>query len=455
MMAEKVVPFPGAQREEAPITEDSIAVLVAQEHGENIRWCPERRGWLIWGGSHWVEDTLGMVFEHCRNACRLMSVVTSKDKWGKHSTVAGVERFLRTQPGIVAPAAEWDKDPMLLGTPSGYVDLTTGEFHCADKRKMLLKSVAIDPAEPDDEPKLWLRFLHSATRGDPELIRYLQRIAGYALTGLVKDHALFFVYGPGGNGKGTFLDVVRGIMNAYAVHSATETFMDSSGSRHPTELAMLHGARLVTASETEEGQAWAESKIKALTGGDPITARFMGKDFFTFNPTHKLVIVGNHRPVLRNVDAAVKRRLRMIPFKYTPEHMDKDLPEKLKAEFPQILRWMIDGCLDWQAEEMEMPQIVKRETYEYFEDQDAFGQWLLECCEVDKRSLPDEHLARCMSSKLFASWAQWAAANGEKPGTNKRFSEEMARRGFRKKRGASGVEFFGIGLKRADPTFTV
>ena len=455
MMTDRVVPFPGVQKGEAPVTEDSVAVLVAQEHGKDMRFCPEFDQWLVWDGAVWRRDACGAVFEKCRAVCRLMTVATGKDKWGRHATVASVERFLRSQPELVARAAMLDADPLVLGTPTGQVDLVTGEFRRPERARLITKTTAVDPAPEGDAPRRWLRFLDTVTRGDRELIRFLQRMAGYALTGVIRDHALFFVYGPGGNGKGTFLDALRGVLGSYAVHAPVETFMDGLYGRHPTELAMLQGARLVTASETEEGQAWAESKIKALTGGDPITARYMRQDFFTFLPTFKLVIIGNHRPVLRNVDEAVRRRLRMIPFTVRPPDIDKALAGKLRAEYPQILRWMIDGCLDWDAEEIALPDIVRRETYEYFEDQDAIGLWLRERCEIDDRLVPDEHLVRCASSRLFASWAKWAASSGEKPGSNKRFSEELTRRGFRKKRSNAGVEFFGIRLKQPDPTWDV
>ena len=156
-----------------------------------------------------------------------------------------------------------------------------------------------------------------------ELQRFLQQMAGYCLTGDISEHALFFVYGTGGNGKGVFLNTVAGILGDYAATAAMDTFTASQGDRHPTDLAMLRGARLVTAAETEEGRAWAESRIKQLTGGDPITARFMRQDFFTFQPAFKLVIVGNHKPVLRNVDEAARRRFNIIPFTRKPPKPDQ------------------------------------------------------------------------------------------------------------------------------------
>src|SRR6185437_11667835 len=171
------------------------------------------------------------------------------------------------------------------------------------------------------------------TGGDAELQAFLQRFAGYCLTGVTREHAMAFGFGTGANGKGTFLNTLTGIMDSYAAVAPMETFTSSTVDRHSTELAMLRGARLVTAQETEEGRRWAESRIKALTGGDPITARLMRQDFFTFTPQFKLIIAGNHKPGLRGVDEAIRRRFHLIPFavKIPPEERDKDLADKMKA----------------------------------------------------------------------------------------------------------------------------
>jgi putative DNA primase/helicase len=189
---------------------------------------------------------------------------------------------------------------------------------------------------------------------------------------------------------------------------------------------MLRGARMVTASETEEGRVWAESRIKQITGGDPITARFMQKDFFTFQPSFKLTIIGNHKPVLRNVDEAIRRRVNMMPFLRTPINPDPQLKEKLKAEWPGILRWMIDGCLDWQANGLIRPETVIAATEKYFEDQDLMGQWLAEECYVE----PGNALKWEATAKLFESWTEFANHAGEEPGTMKGFGGALDKRGF-------------------------
>jgi putative DNA primase/helicase len=163
----------------------------------------------------------------------------------------------------------------------------------------------------------------------------------------------------------------------------------------------LKGARMVCASETEEGRQWAEVRIKQVTGGDRISARFMRQDFFEFMPQFKLTIIGNHQPELRNVDDAAKRRVNMAPFLHKPPKPDKDLEEKLKSEWPAILRWMIDGCLDWQANGLIRPAVVTTSTAEYFDDQDLLTQWVEECCErTDHDGRP---LADTIAS-LLASW---------------------------------------------------
>lgn len=180
---------------------------------------------------------------------------------------------------------------------------------------------------------------------------------------------------------------------------------------------MLRGARLVTASETEEGRAWAESRIKQMTGGDPITARFMRQDFFTFQPQFKLFIAANHQPALHSVDAATRRRFNIVPFVRKPASPDRELESKLRGEAPAILRWMIDGCLNWQRSGLQRPASILEATETYFAEQDVFGQWLKDACRIepDNRSLSD------FIADLFKSWTEYAEASGERPGSQKRF----------------------------------
>ena len=217
-----------------------------------------------------------------------------------------------------------------------------------------------------------------------------------------------------------------------------------AGDRHTTDLAMLRGARLVSASETEQGGAWNGARIKQATGGDPITARFMRENNFTFMPAFKLLIVGNYQPQLRNVDDALRRRFNIVPFTRKPTTPDTQLEKKLMQEGPAILRWMIQGHLEWRRNGLRAPATVRNATASYFIEQDQFGQWLAEECTADQK----DRSKRVSSGDLYESWRTFADRNGEKPGSIKSFSENIKRRGFAAYRTASERGFEGIQLGR-------
>jgi P4 family phage/plasmid primase-like protien len=356
----------------------------------------------------------------------------------KASVAAGAERFARADRAHATESSDWDRDDMLLGTPAGTVDLRTGLVTPADPADLITRQTSV--AVHGGEPTLWLRFLEEALAGDRETIRFLQQWAGYCLTGDTREHALAFVFGPGGNGKSVFLNTLVAIIGDYAATAAMEAFTASRSDRHSTELAMLRGARLVTASETEEGRAWAEARIKQMTGGDQITARFMRQDNFTFRPQFKLTIAGNHAPALRTVDDAMRRRFNIIPFVTTPTNPDRLLEQKLKDEHGRILAWAIAGCLDWQANGLVRPQAVCAATADYFENEDLFGQWLSERCELGTGlwELP---------ARLYSSWSEYCRAAGDAPGTQRSLSGQLKRRGFMNAK-SNGLRIYrGLSLK--------
>jgi putative DNA primase/helicase len=329
-----------------------------------------------------------------------------------------------------------------LNTPAGTVELRTGKLRPHRREDLITKSTVVGPG---GACPLWHGFLDRVTGGDSELQAFLRRVAGYALTGETRDHALFFAHGSGRNGKGVFLNTLSWVLSDYAAVAAMETFVASAGDRHSTDVAMLRGARLVTAQETQEGRSWDEPKIKSLTGGDPITARFMRQDNFTFLPQFKLIIAGNHKPSLRNVDEAIRARFHLIPFAVTIPEDERDprLPEKLRAEAGGILAWAIQGCLDWQRNGLNPPDSVRAATEKYLEEEDQFGAWLDDCCGRDRHGW--ESVA-----ELFGSWTTWAEKAGERPWTKKRLGQALENRGFEagKQQGQRG--YFGIHLTRPD-----
>ena len=277
----------------------------------------------------------------------------------------------------------------------------------------------------------------------------MARVVGYWLTGHTREHALFFLYGTGANGKSVFVSTIAGMMGDYAMAAPIETFLASRGERHPTELAALRGARLVVAHETDVGRHWNESRIKQLTGGDTIAARFVRQDFFEFKPTFKICIVGNHKPRLRTVDEAIRRRFHLIPFdiKIPFKERDTQLTEKLKAEWGGILQWAVQGCLEWRRDGLNPPKAVREATDSYLEAEDTFATWLVECTE------PASDWTFETSKALFASWKVWAEIAGETIGSRKQFAEILQSKGYATKKGTRGVRGFkGIMLRRHDYT---
>ena len=425
-------------------TEDALALAFTRRYHRDWRYVAAWGKWLVWDGQRWrTEDTLAAT-DLIRSVCRQTAVRADNPKvaakLASASTVGGVERLARADRRHAATTDEWDADPWLLNTPGGVVDLKTGRKRPNDRADRMTKITTATPA--GDCPQ-WRAFLSDVTGGNVELQTYLQRMVGYCLTGVTSAHALFFLYGTGANGKSVFANVISTILDDYATAASMDTFVETRGDRHPTDLAGLRGARFVTAIETEQGRRLNESKVKAITGGDKISARFMHKDFFEFFPQFKPVIVGNHKPAIRNIDEAMKRRMHMIPFTVTipPEKRDGRLTEKLLAERDGILAWAVTGCLAWQLEGLNPPACVRAATEEYFEAEDALGRWLDERCvrEVNAKSL---------TAELFNDWKQWAEAAGEFIGSQRRFSDLLITRGIEKWRNGVGVRGFqGVGLK--------
>jgi putative DNA primase/helicase len=422
-------------------SDEVLAQNFIDKHVADLRYTALWGQWLMWDGRRWAPDDKLATFSFARQLCYEQArLAESRDAKNIASagTVAAIERLARADQRIAVIVNEWDADPWLLNTPSGTVNLQTNEMRKHDPDDKLTKVTGVAPDANCPIPR-WTRFLATVTDGNSELIAFLQRTAGYSLTGSTREHALFFLYGTGANGKTTFLNAITACAGEYHRVAPIETFTASNTERHPTELAGLRGARLVTAVETEEGRRWDESKIKALTGGDTISARFMRQDFFQYMPQFKLIIAGNHKPGLRSVDEAIRRRFNLIPFTVTipPEDRDPDFPEKLKIELPGILAWMIEGCRAWQQQGLAPPQIVTEATAAYLESEDAISAWLDECCQRDPTSF-------ATLTHLFVSWNQWATKNGEYAGTTKKLASTLESKGFLPQRKTSARGLVGL-----------
>jgi putative DNA primase/helicase len=279
--------------------------------------------------------------------------------------------------------------------------------------------------------------------GRAELVDYWQRVLGYALTGDVGEQVLFFLHGAGSNGKTTLLNVVLALVGDYGKQAPPDLLLAKRGDgNHPTEIADLLGARVVTTVEVEDGRRLAESLVKQLTGGDRLKARFMRQDFFEFDARFKLFLAANHRPVIRGTDHAIWRRVRLIPFDVTipPAERDRTLPEKLRAELPGILAWAVQGCLAWQREGLGLPDAVASATQSYRAEMDTLADFLAERCVLTET-------ATATSKALFAAYRAWCEETGEKAMTQKAFTTRLSEHGLRPGRAPGGTRIWtGIGL---------
>lgn len=443
---------------------DSLALALGQEWAALARHVAKWGRWLFWTGTKWEMDehlhhmtqTRAYLRRRAEEFMRAFEAGETKDAdldlakakntaKGLRSApmVAHVVGLARSNEGQVARVELWDRDPWLLNTPGGIVDLRTGELKPSDPLAYCTKSTAVTPAPAGTPAPIWQAFLERIFRHDPELIGFMERVLGYGLTGLTTEHAMIFAWGQGGNGKGVLLNTVSHVMGEYAAIAPADLLLVTQSERHPTDMAMLRGARLVTAQELAPGKAWDEPKLKQLTGGDEVTARFMRQDFFTYMPQFLLVAAGNHKPSLKGVDEAIRRRINLVPFLQNigSKERDKDLPEKLKAEWPAILRRLIDGCLAWQREGLNPPASVREASEEYLAAEDMLGQWLEERCLISHR------IEFTSIASLYGDWKAWCERGGLQPGTSRSLGKQLDERGLVRSRKNVEKGFLGIGIR--------
>lgn len=434
-----VVSFPpfAFPKGDTPLTEDDVAKRFADEYSERLRYDHERGFWVHWNEYVWELDRTEKAFHYVRIFCRKLR--GSEHKMSSAASVASVERMARCDPKFAVTSEIWDRNKYLLGTPAGTVDLKTGELKPACLGDYITQSTTVAAAPIGTPSPIFDKFLNEITGGDAELKRFLRMWFGYCLTGDTKLQCLLFIYGTGGNGKGILMNAIIKIMGTYAVSAALDTFTASKQPRHLTELAMLMGKRLVTVSETDKGQAWSESRINQVTGGDPVTANYMRKDHFTYIPQFKLTISGNHKPKLKSINEAATRRYNMVPFNHKPKVPDSSLADKLLPEYPAILRWAIEGCLDWLENGLVKPKILIETTADYFDEQNLLKQWILAKCETAPN-------LKCSSKALFNSWIGYCDENKEHGGTQTNFGMMLKSYGFQSHK-SSGSYYLGITVK--------
>jgi P4 family phage/plasmid primase-like protien len=431
-------------------SDDDLALRFAEEHANDLRHVARWGRWLVYDGRRWAEDETLRVFDMARKLCRdardeLLPTLkptqqkTLRQRLGAAATIYNVVKLAGNDRRLAISPDQLDADPWLLNTPGGVIDLRTGEIHNHAPSELHTKITA---ATPGGECPIWQQTL-ARVIPDEDKRTYLQRLFGYGLTGSSRDHVVPFLYGLGRNGKGTVAHTMRRAMGDYGLEIPAEVLMESHNDRHPTELAVLHGARLVVGSEVDTGRRWNESRLKRLSGGDPISARFMGKDLFEFEPTHTLVLMGNSKPGLRSVDEAIRARIHLVDFSVTIPEAERDtqLPEKLVKEYGGILAWAVAGCTHWQADGLKPPISILSATTEYLDGEDHIRLWLAEHTQPSSSG-------RVMLSKLLSNYRVWCASAGVSPLGRNTFCDQLAAiDGMRRNaRGEKSVVFFGIKL---------
>lgn len=430
------------------LSEDAFASKFADQHGENWRCVKAWGKWFNWDGEAWAEDRTDSRVDPMRAifraaqyspAARSVSEAARRSVFGKQVPMysalrlAGTDRRIRAEPEI------WDADPWALGVPGGVIDLKTGRLMASARDQHVTMRCSIAPAA--GKPKLWLAMLDQWLGADQDVIGFLRRYLGYALTGDSREQCMAFFYGPAQSGKGTVMRAISGILGSineghkfrsYHYEAPISTFMESRSDRHSTELAAFYKKRLITSEEPAAGAKWDEGKLKWITGGSQITARFIAQDNFSFTMTGKIIVAANHRPRLSTTDKAIRRRMMVIPFEHPVADEDRDnlLDAKLRAEWPQILNWMIEGSLDWQQQGLGLPEAIAAKTDEYLEAEDTLGAWLAECCgrEFDTDG-----------AFLYKNYSEWCERNGDNAWTRRAWSNALLERGFKTRKGAQGA----------------
>lgn len=427
-------------------------------HGKNLRFLPPWKKWFLWDGRRWARDVTA---QHHRWAKAIARGITDQvngmqdsdlkkklqDAARRAESAPGIRGMLElagTELGIVLDPAELDRNADVLNTTTGVLELTTGILWPHDQTRNLTKITTAGYDENAQAPE-FDRFLERI-QPDPEMRQFLARLLGHAISGRVHEHVLPIFHGVGANGKSTLIEVVRKVLGDYAATVDPGLLIDR-GETHPTGVADLFGLRLAITHESDQGRRLAEGTIKRLTGGDLITARRMREDFWSFEPTHSLVMVTNHAPVVVGVDEGIWRRLKIIPFPVTipVNERDSELPERLFVERDGILRWLVEGYHAYQDHGLDEPELVSAATKGYRDNSDMLGLFLTEKC------LTGPHFS-VRSKLLFDTWTSWCAVEGIKdPGTNKAFTTRVLERGFDKKDTNVGAVWQALGL-RSDET---
>lgn len=410
-------------------------------HGDRLRYVVPWKKWLCWDGQRWRIDETGQAWRYAKAVADTLPKKNGK-RPARAQTRPGLEAMLTlaaTEERVAIAPAQLDADPHLLNVQNGTIDLRTGELRLANPDDLLTKLCGA-AYHPDTEAPEFVKFLERV-QPDQGMRDFLARLFGHALLGKVVDHVLAIFYGIGANGKTTLVEAVAAAFGDYADTIEPGLLIDR-GDAHPTGTADLFGLRLAITHETDEGRRLAEGTVKRLTGGDRVKARRMREDFWSFDPSHSIIMHTNHKPLVRGTDEGIWRRLRFVPFDVVIPENERDgkLPERLKFESDGILAWVMQGYKQWQDRGLAEPHQVTDATSAFRGESDMHALFLEERCLLNT-------YAHVRSSELFAAWVDWCRKENIDAGSQTKFSRDLTERGFSKKRGTGGsIIWHGIGL---------
>lgn len=455
--AATAAPAPHPLATESICTETANAQELVRLAGGDVRYVHAWRRWLAWDGQRWAPDDTGRLEDLARMvADGLFDRAAAAGDDRERRTVArhavnsasrrGIEAMIAlaaTEAGVPIRPDVLDADPMRLTVANGTLDLRSGELREHRPLDYMTKLVPW-PYDPAATCPRWLKFLEEILP-DPSVRVFLQKAVGYSLTGNTSEQCLFLLCGSGANGKSVLLETLMDLVGDYGLRTPSETLLARRGDAIPNDLAALRGARLVVASETEDGRRLAESRIKELTSGDTISARFMRSEWFSFRPVGKLFLATNHRPQVRGTDHAIWRRIRLIPFDQTfgqpgGPPADPHLRDKLRAELPGILAWAVTGSALWHHRGMTSPEAVTAATAAYRTEQDVLGDFFTDAVEIDKA-------ASATAAELFGAYRDWCTAAAERPMTKTAFGRALQERGFHQVRTETARMWHGLRLR--------
>jgi putative DNA primase/helicase len=427
---------------------------IVKHYGNDLRYVTTWKKWYVWNGKVWQEDTTDHVLRVARNVVKLIyreatdvtgAKRTELSNWAKRSEsrdrLRAMVQLAESEQGVATRFEELNSDPWLLNVENGTLNLKTGELQEHDRANLITHHVPV-AYDADAKAPTWDDFLDEIMDGDEEMISFLQRAVGYSLTGVVREHVLFFLHGDGNNGKSTFTGAIQKLLGTLSFKAPKSLVQSQYGSSVPNDVAKLPGKRFVFASELSKDLKLDEAKIKDLTGGDRISARFMRAEWFEFDPTHKLWMFGNNKPQVTGQDYGIWRRIKLIPFlvKIPEEEVDTEMPDKLEAELPGILTWAVQGCMDWQKRGLDVPDAVVAATMAYKEEQSPIASFIAEECFVNPGT-------QVTWKALKTAYVQWCAANDATPLLPGQLRKEFDRRGFKSAKGSGNVTIrLGIGL---------